>query len=174
MREREVRLGSGVYAMRYWGEHGVIKPWRYRKGGQGGGGRRWNWRREWKSKEGVETGVNCREWQSGVGKHGRGGVRSVCYAVGIKQCPPREMPPDADADVVSLCYCYRRCYGAVGAEAAFSGKRKKRSGCSRQSIYMYTNTYICISFCIYVYACIHRYVRTEKIFWTCTSRGSSG
>lgn len=87
MREREVRLGSGVYAMRYWGEHGVIKPWRYRKGGQGGGGRRWNWRREWKSEEGVETGVNCREWQSGVGKHGRGGVRSVCYAVGIKQCP---------------------------------------------------------------------------------------
>lgn len=46
-------------------------------------------------------GLNCREWQSG--KEGRqarrGWMRSVCYAVGIKQCPSSR---DAADDAVSL------------------------------------------------------------------------
>ena len=76
------------------------------------------------------------------------------------------------------------CFGAVAAEAAFSGKRERererekrkkkegRSGCSRQSIYVYVHgrpVYMYLALSIYVYM---GYVRTEKIFWTCTSGGS--
>ena len=112
-------------------------------------------------------------------------MRSVCYAVGIKQCPSSR---DAARrrrrrrcrrrrrrrlSVLLLAGSWLAGFGAVAAEAAFSGKRRKKAEVAARdslSMCMYTRTAcIYISRSIYVYM---GYVRTEKIFWTCTSGGS--
>lgn len=98
-------------------------------------------------------------------------MRSVCYAVGIKQCPSSRDAADADADVASVLPPWS------GAEAASLWKEKKAEWLL-ETDYLYICIYIYMYICIYnvsvtTWVYIHGYVNGEKIFWTCTSRGST-
>lgn len=82
-------------------------------------------------------------------------MRSVCYAVGIKQCSSSR--DAADADIVSgLCV-------AAGAEAA-PQEREKGGVAARDSLFIRTRfAYICTG--VYVSLGVCRYIGVEKIFW---------
>lgn len=68
-------------------------------------------------------------------------MRSVCYAVGIKQCPSSRDAADADADVASVLPSWS------GAEAASLWKEKKAEWLL-ETDYLY----------IYIYIFVHMYI----------------
>lgn len=114
-------------------------------------------------RERVETGVNCREWQSGRRRKGdeecllRGRNKTMPF---LERCRRRRRRRRLCVATVVWC---RSC---------FSLEREKGGVAARDGL----SIYIYIYFCTYVYIMyrwLYGYVSGEKIFWTCTSRGST-
>lgn len=120
-------------------------------------------------RERVETGVNCREWQSGRRRKGdeecllRGRNKTMPF---LERCRRRRRRRRLCVATVVWC---RSC---------FSLEREKGGVAARDGLSIYVYIYIFLYICIYnvsviIWVCIHGYVSSEKIFWTCTSRGST-